>query len=103
MGHWPVHPIDFWVAFYVRAGFVMILYQPFSSPFLAYVFCAVPLSALILVLGGDWAMQKFRIPRTPIKLLYNSAFLLALNVFVHMALWHTWNPWLIFTTPIIAL
>jgi len=48
------------------------------------------------------AMQKIRIPRTPIKIFYNIVFLFALNVLVHMALWQTWKPWAIFTQRMIA-
>lgn len=95
-------PIDVWVPFYTYAGFVMLLDYPMSAPGEAYFFCAVPLLTLILIFGGDWAMQKVRIPRTPIKILYNIVFLFTLTVLVHMALWQTWKPWAVFTQRMIA-
>ncbi|MGH6839949.1 MAG: hypothetical protein ACREDT_14350 [Methylocella sp.] len=99
----PFVPIDMYVAFFAYGGFLMLLFQRISAPGLAYVFCGIPLLTLITILAADWGMQKIRIPPAPVKLLLNLALLFILNVIVHMILWQTWNPWIIFTPPTIRL
>ena len=104
--YWITHffaPIDVEATAFTYAGVLVIFYQPAPTPLWAGIlFCAVPLSALIFILGGDWALQKIGVPRTPIKLLSNVAFLFTLNVLVHMALYLTWKPWVIFAPPLFA-
>jgi hypothetical protein len=89
-------PIDFWMLAFAYGGLVALLNPSSPSPEAAYVDCVIPLVTLIIILGADWAMQKAGISPTVVKLLFNLGFLFALNVLVHMALWRTLNPLVVF-------
>ncbi len=69
----PFVPINLETVFFGLVGFGNLLNG--SSSALDYLYCAAPLLILILILSGDWAIQKIRIPRTPTKLLFNLVFL----------------------------